>query len=104
MTTPTSVCPVAWKNAPMAGDRTAGWNYIRSGGDVFLSEDGTWYLTSAEACRYAARHPELFSSTINASFANCPVEHIPASIDPPDHARYRRGIIHLGDARIQFTG
>jgi cytochrome P450 len=72
---------------------------MRSGGEVFHS-DGLWYLTSAEASKYAARHPELFSATISGSFVACPVQHIPASIDPPAHARYRRIIDPMFSPRV----
>lgn len=74
----------------MSSSRTEAWEYMRSGGEVFLS-DGIWYLTSAEACRFAARHPEVFSSSLNGAAAACPVPlYIPNAIDPPEHARYRR--------------
>ena len=49
-------------DAPMAKDRTEGWRYIRSFGDVFEAPDGQFYLTSADAVQYAYSHPEIFSS------------------------------------------
>lgn len=93
-------CPVRFAEAPTERDRGQAWAYMRSGGDVFLSDDGAWYVTSPEACQYVARHPELFSSTINAAFTNCPVLHIPASIDPPEHSRYRKIIDPMFSPRV----
>jgi cytochrome P450 len=103
MTTEASACPVRFQEAPVTRDRGEGWAYMRSGGDVFLSDDGAWYVTSPEACQYVARHPELFSSSINAGFTNCPVLHIPASIDPPEHSRYRKIIDPMFSPRVMDT-
>ena len=75
--------------APMAQDRTLGWQYYTSRGDVF-DVDGHWYLTSAEAVRFALQHPDVFSSARAFDALGSPVPLIPLAIDRPDHVRYRR--------------
>ncbi|MET0453978.1 MAG: cytochrome P450 [Mycobacterium sp.] len=77
-----------YERAPMALDRSQGWRYIRSRGDVYEA-DGVWYLTSHEAVRFAQHHPEIFSSARGRDLGN-PVPMLPLMIDPPDHARYRK--------------
>jgi cytochrome P450 len=77
-----------YNKAPMEFDRTVGWRYVREPGDVFEA-DGTWYLTSYEAVRFAQHHPEVFSSALGYNLGS-PVPMLPLMIDPPDHARYRR--------------
>lgn len=72
----------------MALDRSAGWRYIRSRGDVYEA-DGVWYLTSHEAVRFAQHNPDVFSSARGRDLGN-PVPMLPLMIDPPDHARYRK--------------
>jgi hypothetical protein len=74
----------------MARDRAAAWDQMRSWGDVFQDADGTWYVTSIEAVQLAARQPNIFSSAKAWDFQSSDVRQIPASIDPPEHARYRR--------------
>jgi cytochrome P450 len=85
--------------SPMALDRTAGWNYFKEHGDVFES-DGSWYLTSLEAVRYAHRHPELFSSARAFDTLGSPVPLVPIATDPPDHARFRRALDPLVAPRV----
>ena len=75
--------------APMSDDRTAAWAYFREPGDVY-ERDGTWYLTSHEAVRFAHQHPEVFSSARAFDELGSPVPLIPIAIDQPDHVRYRR--------------
>jgi cytochrome P450 len=77
-------------HAPMATDRTEGWRYVRSHGDVFQAADGVWYLTSAEAVQFAHRHPEIFSSARAFDLLGSPVPLVPIAVDPPAHRRYRR--------------
>jgi cytochrome P450 len=79
----------SYEGAPMSQDRTIGWEYVRSQGEVFEA-DGTWYLTSYEAVRFAHRHPEIFSSAKAFDVLGSPVPLIPIASDPPDHVRYRR--------------
>jgi cytochrome P450 len=79
-----------YQDIPVTKDRTAGCRFIRSFGDVFQAEDGTWVLTSAEAVFFAHRHPEIFSSAQAFGSNGCPVPLIPVAIDPPHHLRYRR--------------
>jgi cytochrome P450 len=77
------------EDAPMAADRTAGWRYVRSAGDVFEA-NGAWYLTSRQAVEFAQRHPELFASGGAYDGLGSPVRLIPLAVDPPDHVRFRR--------------
>lgn len=77
-------------DAPMAFDRSKGWEYVRSHGDVFQAADGVWYLTSPEAVQFAHHHPELFSSARAFENLASPVPLVPLAIDPPAHKRYRR--------------
>jgi cytochrome P450 len=79
-----------FSEAPMQRDRTAGWRFVRDGGEVFQDADGTWYLTSLEAVRFAHRNPDIFSSARAFDELGSPVPLIPIAIDPPDHVRYRR--------------
>jgi cytochrome P450 len=88
MTTSTNAPRLA--DLPMAQDRAAAWNLMRSWGDVFQDADGVWYVTSIEAVQLAARQPDLFSSAKAWDFQSTDVRQIPVSIDPPEHARYRR--------------
>ncbi|HEX3565855.1 MAG TPA: cytochrome P450 [Acidimicrobiales bacterium] len=67
-----------------------GWRYVREGGQVYPTADGTWLLTSHEAVRFAHQHPEIFSSARAFDTLGSPVPLIPIAIDPPDHKRYRR--------------
>jgi len=75
--------------APMASDRTEGWKYFRSFGDVFEA-DGSYYLTSAEACAFAYGNPEIFSSAKAFEQLGSPVPLVPIAVDPPRHVAYRR--------------
>jgi cytochrome P450 len=79
-----------YKEIPVRRDRTEGCRHVRSFGDVFQAEDGTWVLTSADAVQFAHRHPEIFSSEAAFGSNGCPVPLIPVAIDPPEHLRYRR--------------
>jgi cytochrome P450 len=82
--------PPRLENLPMVADRAAAWDQMRSWGDVFQDAEGTWYITSIEAVQLAARQPEIFSSARAWDFQSTDVRQIPSSIDPPEHARYRR--------------
>lgn len=77
-------------DAPMAKDRTAGFRFVSDAGEVFQAADGTWVLTSAEAVRFAHRHPEIFASGPAFEAAGLPIPLIPVAIDPPMHIKYRR--------------
>jgi len=81
--------PFSLPDAPMARDRSAGWAYVRSFGEVFEA-DGAWYVTSAEAVQYAQQHPELFSSARAFDALGSPLPLVPIAMDPPEHVRYRR--------------
>jgi cytochrome P450 len=78
------------EDAPMAKDRSAGWSFVRAGGDVIHAVDGTWLLTSPDAVQFAQRHPEIFSSARAFDGLGSPVPLVPIAIDPPEHLRYRR--------------
>lgn len=75
--------------APMAENRTAGWEYMRLPGSVYQAGD-TFYLTSYDAVRYAHRNPEIFSSAKAFDAISAVVKLIPIAVDPPEHKRYRR--------------
>ena len=77
------------EDAPMTRDRSAGWAYFRSFGDVFEA-GGSWYLTSAEAVQYAQQRPDLFSSARAFDSLGSPLPLVPIAMDPPEHVRYRR--------------
>jgi cytochrome P450 len=86
--------------APMSTDRTAGWQYVRQAGEVFEGANGVWYLTSAEAVRFAQRHADVFSSARAFDMLGSPVPLIPIAVDPPDHARFRRLLDPLFAPRV----
>jgi cytochrome P450 len=88
--TTTNESPLRFEDAPMAKDRTAGWRFVRDGGDVYQTESGTWMLTSLEAVQFAHRHPEIFSSARAFDNLGSPVPLIPIAVDPPAHVKYRR--------------
>ncbi len=77
-------------DAPMAKDRTEGWKYLRSFGDVYRSEDGEYFLTGADVVQFAYSNPEIFSSAKAFDMLGSPIPLVPIAIDPPDHVRYRR--------------
>jgi cytochrome P450 len=84
----------------MLRDRTAGWRFVRDAGDAFRAVDGTWYLTSLEAVRFAHRNPDIFSSARAFDELGSPVPLIPLAIDPPDHVRYRRVLDQMLAPRV----
>jgi cytochrome P450 len=74
----------------MTADRTAGFRFVSSFGEVFQAADGTWMITSAEAVKFALRNPEIFSSAeATSAGSGIPVPFIPVAIDPPAHRKYR---------------
>jgi cytochrome P450 len=89
-----------FSDAPMRRDRTAGWRFVRDAGPVFQDGDGTWYLTSLEAVRFAHRNPDIFSSARAFDELGSPVPLIPLAIDPPDHVRYRRVLDQMLAPRV----
>jgi cytochrome P450 len=89
-----------FSDAPMQRDRTAGWRFVRQAGEVFQDIDGTWYLTSLEAVRFAHRNPDIFSSARAFDELGSPVPLIPLAIDPPDHVRYRRVLDQMLAPRV----
>ena len=89
-----------FSDAPMQRDRTAGWRFVRQAGEVFQDVDGTWYLTSLEAVRFAHRNPDAFSSARAFDELGSPVPLIPLAIAPPDHVRYRRVLDQMLAPRV----
>lgn len=53
-------------------------------------EEGAHIISRYEDVKFALRHPEIFSSDINAVDIGQDRPLIPLQIDPPDHAKYRR--------------
>jgi cytochrome P450 len=86
--------------APMAADRSAGWQFVRDAGDVVEGADGIWYLISAEAVRFAQRQPDVFSSARAFDSLGSPVPLVPIAIDPPDHVRFRKVLDPLFAPRV----
>lgn len=89
-----------YDDAPVARNRTAAMEYLRSPGEVYRA-GSMWYLTSYEAVRYAQRHPEVFSSAKAFDAVSAIITMIPIAIDPPAHSHYRRMLDPLfGPKRI----
>lgn len=75
---------------PLAEDRTRAWQMLRDAGEVVQSGN-EFLLTSADACEFAAKRPDIFSSArAFQHLLGSPVPVVPLGIDPPDHARFRR--------------
>jgi cytochrome P450 len=79
-----------YEDAPMAEDRTAGWNFLLDKGGVSQTADGNWYLTSTEAVRFAHRNPGIFSSAKAFESLGSPIPLIPLAVDRPEHKKYRK--------------
>ena len=79
------------EDAPMTWDRTLGFRFISSSGEVIQAADGSWLLTSAETVRFAQRNPEIFSSAgATQAGSGIPMPFVPVAIDRPDHTKYRK--------------
>jgi cytochrome P450 len=52
--------------------------------------EGTHVISRYEDVKFALRHPEIFSSTIQAVDVGQDRPLIPLQVDPPEHAKYRR--------------
>lgn len=64
-------------------------------------EGGTHIISRYEDVRWALRHPEVFSSNVDAVSIGQDRPLIPLQVDPPDHAKYRRMMDpHLGPKEI----
>lgn len=89
-------------DVPMAKDRTEGFRYVSAAGDVVRAvDDGTWFLTSEEAVRFAQRHPEIFSSVgATSGGSTIPIPLVPVASDRPDHTRYRKILDPLFSPRV----
>src|SRR5437588_10650513 len=55
-----------------------------------VNVDGTVLVAGDEEVREVLRHPEVFSSGIDAAHIGQIRPLIPLQIDPPDHKKYRR--------------
>ena len=85
----------------MASDRTSGFRYISSSGEVIQQADGSWLLTSAEAVRFAQRNPEIFSSAgATQAGSGIPMPFVPVAFDRPDHTKYRRILDPMFSPRV----
>jgi cytochrome P450 len=91
MTDTPNECPIRMQDLPAATDRATAWDMVRSNGQVFRSGDD-WFVTSAAACRFVTRNPDLFSSATHGDTLNAPTPYIPGGIDPPEHLGYRQVI------------
>ncbi len=89
-------------DVPMARDRTSGFRYVSSAGEVVQAvDDGTWLLTSEEAVRFAQRHPEIFSSAgATSASSTIPMPMVPVASDRPDHTRYRKILDPMFSPRV----
>ena len=83
--------------APMIRDRSAGWAYVRSFGDVFEA-NGSRYLTSAEAVQFAQQHPEIFSSARAFDSLGSPLPLVPIASLPGARHHVQR-VIAAGGGR-----
>src|SRR5919112_6267267 len=57
---------------------------------VLRMEGGLAMLTRREDIDFAFRHPEVFSSKMDAALLGNARPLIPLQIDPPEHVKYRR--------------
>ena len=88
-------------DAPMERDRTSGFRFISSFGEVIQAADGSWLLTSAEAVRVAQRNPEIFSSAgATQAGSGIPMPFVPVAIDRPDHTKYRKILDPMFSPRV----
>ncbi len=89
-------------DVPMARDRTSGFRYVSSAGEVVRAvDDGTWFLTSEEAVRFAQRHPEIFASAgATSAGSTIPMPMVPVATDRPDHTRYRKILDPMFSPRV----
>ncbi len=70
---------------PLGEDRTRAWQSLRDAGEVVKSGN-EFLLTSADACEFAAKRPDIFFSSARAFFQHLlgsPVPVVPLGIDPP---------------------
>ena len=79
----------------VAADPLPFYGALRDGCPVATFEgmnDGIYILSRYEDVRWALKHPEIFSSDIQAVDIGQDRPLIPLQIDPPEHAKYRRVI------------
>ena len=66
-----------------------------------FEEGGAHIVSRYEDVRFVLRHPEIFSSNIDAVSIGQDRPLIPLQVDPPDHAKYRRMMDpHLGPREV----
>jgi cytochrome P450 len=75
---------------PFGTDRTGAWRQLREVGDIAVSDNGVYVLTSADVVEAAAKNPEVFSSQGAFGLVGGPIPMVPIAFDPPEHTRYRR--------------
>lgn len=74
---------------PLGQDRSRAWAMLREAGDV-VDTGREFLLASAEACEFAAKRSDVFSSSRAFDILGSPVPLVPIAVDPPDHSRFRR--------------
>jgi len=89
-------------DVPMAKDRTEGFRYVSAAGEVVRSvDDGSWFLTSEEAVRFAQRHPEIFASHgATSGGGTIPIPLVPVGTDRPAHTKYRKILDPMFSPRV----
>ncbi|MEZ5141227.1 MAG: cytochrome P450 [Acidimicrobiales bacterium] len=66
-----------------------------------FEDGGTHIVSRYEDVRFALRHPEIFSSNVDAVSIGQDRPLIPLQVDPPEHAKYRRMMDpHLGPREV----
>ncbi|MCK0517339.1 cytochrome P450 [Williamsia sp. DF01-3] len=74
----------------MRDDPAAAYSTLRNAGPVVDLGNGDVAITDADEIKRALREPYPFSSALAFSGLASPIPLIPISIDPPDHARFRK--------------
>ncbi|GFE82055.1 cytochrome P450 [Steroidobacter agaridevorans] len=86
----------------LAGPHAAYKAFQDAGPDIFYTprNGGHWIITRYDLMSTILRDPEHFSSKeLHIPRLNSPVQFIPLSLDPPDHARYRAVLLKHFDKK-----
>src|SRR5690349_4652272 len=86
----------------LAGPHAAYKALQDAGPDIFYTprNGGHWIVTRLDLMSTILRDPEHFSSKeLHIPRLNSPVQFIPLSLDPPDHARYRAVLLKHFDKK-----
>lgn len=104
MNDPGAVCPLRFADLQMAEDRGVGWRQLLDAGGV-VNVDGMWVLANREAVEAGLKNPQGLSSRLGFKILGCPTDLIPAAVDQPEHARYRRLTDpYLGPKQVAILG